>query len=86
MEATKCRTCQHFRQHYILDNQSCRAINCPHCTKSHLKHRRPGQTACPHYTPCPNSALPNRREVIRFLTTDFLQYILQLELPPEKIL
>ena len=85
MENAKCGSCAHFRQHYILDKQSCRAINCGHCSQPRLKHRRPEQAACLHYAPCTDNALPNRREVIHYLTTDFLQYILQLELPPEEI-
>ena len=85
MENTKCGSCTHFRQHYILDRQSCRAISCGHCSQPRLKHRRPEQSACPHYVPCAGNDLPDRREVIHYLTTDFLQYILQLELPPEEI-
>ena len=80
-----CKSCRHFRQHYILDEQSCRSVNCGHCTQPRLKHRRPRQPACAFYAPCDPQALPDRREVIHYLTTDFLQHILQLELPPEEI-
>ena len=85
MGAVKCKTCQHFHQHYILDRQSCRAVNCGHCSHPGLKHRRAEQSACPLYVPRTDTSLPDRREVIHYLTTDFLQYILQLELPPEEI-
>ena len=85
MEAVKCKTCQHFHQHYILDRQSCRAVNCGHCTHPGLKHRKPEQPACSLYAPGTGPDLPDRLEVIHYLTVDLLQYILQLELPPEEI-
>jgi len=47
-----------------------------------LKHRRPDTKACQHYElrPLPR-ALPDKAFVQRFLTTEFLQYILALDLP-----
>ena len=84
MDTPICKTCTHFHPHYTVNEQYCVAIDCGHCCVPRIKHRRPNQQACQHYTSQSQSpALPNRQKVIHFLTTEFLQYILNLELPPE---
>ena len=84
MEKHTCKDCQHFLQHYILDDQNCSAINCGHCVFPQIKHRKPYTTACKHLVLKDHPpSLPNRMEVIRFLTTDILQEIMNLPLPPE---
>lgn len=45
MEENICRQCRHFRQHYVLDDQTCTAICCGHCVFPRLKNRRPGLRA-----------------------------------------
>lgn len=79
-----CGNCIYFRQHYILEVERCTAINCGHCIYPRLKNRKPGSEACANYsartTPL---VLPDREQVIRFLTTEMLQHILDIDLPPE---
>ena len=49
-----------------------------------MKHRKASAKACDHYVRSqePNDC-PDRIKVIRYLTTDILEYIMKLELPPE---
>ena len=83
MESLTCETCVHFIQHYRLEEDSCAAVNCGHCTYPRLKHRKPLTEACIHYAPrLSPPALPDRKKVIYYLTTEVLQYILRYELPP----
>ena len=79
-----CKNCIHYRQHYIMDEQSCTAVDCGHCVYPRTKHRQPKHPACDHYVhrPVP-PALPSREQVVHYLTTELLQYILSLDLPPE---
>lgn len=84
MEQSICKNCIHFRQHYILDKHSCTAVSCGHCVQPRLKHRRPEDKACAHYK-AGTPSLPDREQVVHFLTTEFLQYITSLVLPPEDI-
>lgn len=84
MECQTCKDCTHFFQHYVLDEQSCTAVNCGHCKYPRLKNRAPHTPACEHFAlreaPAP---YPDRDAVTHFLTTEVLQYILRLELPPD---
>lgn len=85
MNEPVCKTCIHYRQHYVLDEQRCTSVNCGHCIYPRVKHREPNTKACQHYdqrTEPPS--LPDRNHVLHFLTTEFLQYILNLDLPPEQ--
>ena len=86
MNEPTCKTCIHYHQHYIVDDQRCVAIKCGHCVYPRLKHREPQNPACAHYeaqtTPPP---LPDREAVTNFLTTELLKYVLSLKLPPEQI-
>lgn len=85
MNLTYCKTCVHYRRHYTLDNQSCTAVDCGHCTYPRTKHRLPEHPACSYFelrTAPP--ALPDRDRVIHYLTTELLQYILSLDLPPRQ--
>lgn len=60
-----CKTCAHYRRHYIIDKERCTAVNCE------------------HYIFRDNDAeIPDREEVISYLTTDFLKGILEKALPP----
>ena len=84
METAYCKECKYFRQHYVLDVQSCTSINCGHCTYPRLKHRTPYHMACQHFQPRELPVpLPDRERVIYFLTEEILQRILSLQLPPE---
>ena len=79
-----CKNCTHFHQHYILSDQHANPIGCGHCSYPRQKKRKPDTPACKHFQaktgPDP---LPNRAEVLHFLTVDAIQRIFQLTLPPE---
>ena len=84
MEHPVCKNCVHFRQHYILDRQSCSAVPCGHCSYPRLKHRHPEADACPFFQAGAHP-LPDRTKVVHYLTTELLDYIMSLELPPEQV-
>jgi len=84
MDSQTRKSCMHFVQHYYLDSKYGAAVDCGHCIHGRFKHRHPGSPACKHYaarTSPPD--LPDRAGMIRYLTTDFLKQLLQMELPPE---
>lgn len=83
MQPLQCSQCVYFHQHYILDSQRCATVHCGHCVQPRLKHRKPDSPACPHFELCTDRDLPDRSRVISYLTTDFLQELLRLHLPPE---
>ena len=83
MEKETCSLCAHFHQHYILDSQRCTTVNCGHCTKPRIKHRKPDAPACAYFAECTDRDLPDRSQVIHFLTTKFLEEVLKKPLPPE---
>ena len=84
MDFPNCKNCEHLHQHYVLDKQSCTAVNCGHCSYPRLKHRKPNTPACTYYLPTDHTEdLPDRAAVINYLTTEMLEHILSLELPPE---
>ena len=84
MNNSTCKNCAHYRQHYIIDEQSCTTVDCGHCIYPRIKHRQPRHPACGHYV-CRTipPALPSRERVVHYLTTELPQYILSLDLPPE---
>lgn len=50
MTEPTCKSCKHFRQHYILFNTNrYDPIPCGHCVYPRLKHRKPGTPACTHF-------------------------------------
>lgn len=84
MTEPRCKTCVHYFRHYILDRQRCTPIDCGHCGYPRIKHREPNHRACDRYElrkEPPN--LPDRDRVIHYLTTEFLQFVLEHALPPE---
>ena len=81
MNTQHCKECCHFYQHYILDEQSCTAINCGHCGHPRLKSRSPHSKACQHFSPRAESApIPATRH---FLTMEILRWVQELGFPPE---
>lgn len=84
MEQPVCKDCTHFRQHFILDEQSCSAVSCGHCAYPRLKYRRPDEKVCPHFQAGAHP-LPDRAKVVHYLTTEILDYVMGLALPPEQI-
>ena len=84
MDSPICQSCFHFHQHYIMDAQRCTAVNCGHCSYPHTKHRNADTKACQNYKARIDPvSLPDRDGVIHFLTTEVLQFVLSLELPPD---
>lgn len=85
MNTLTCKTCSYFRHHYHIDEECYMQIDCGHCIYPRLKHRKPNTKACSYYqhraTP---PLLPNRNQVVYFLTTQILEHILTLPLPPEE--
>ncbi|MBE6958403.1 MAG: hypothetical protein E7447_04550 [Ruminococcaceae bacterium] len=81
MNNTTCKTCGHFRQHYILSEGKFLRIFCGHCTFSGSKTRKPFAKACEHYefAPADVDAFATKE----YLTKELLQYVLHLELLPE---
>ena len=79
-----CKTCTHYRRHYIIHKDRATAVNCGHCVAVRLKKRRPDDAACGHYEYCdPSADLPDRQEVVDYLTVDFLKWVQEKALPPE---
>ena len=84
MASETCQSCKHFTQHYYIDSQYAAPLDCGHCKQGRPKHRKPGTPACKYYAVKTTSPdLPDRAGLIRYLTTDFLKQILQMQLPPE---
>ena len=84
MSEPTCKECSHFHQHYALDQYRAYALACGHCSFPGLKHRQPNKGACKHFAKRSKPPeLPDREEVIHFLTKEILQHILDLEIPPE---
>ena len=83
MKKDQCGRCVYFYQHYILDSPRCATVNCAHCVKPRIKHRKPDTPACEYFQECTDTDLPDRSRVIDFLTTIFLEEILKKVLPPE---
>lgn len=78
-----CKYCVHYRRHYILDKERCNPVNCGHCAYPGIKRREPGTEACVHFEYYEHSLdLPDRQEVISYLTTDFLKEMLEKMVPP----
>ena len=46
-----CKTCIHFRPHYIRSGRRYHEIVDGHCVYPRLKIRRATTPACPHYQP-----------------------------------
>ena len=84
MKEKICKNCVHYRRHYILHKDRCTPVNCGHCIYPGLKNRKPDKAACVHFKFHDNSQeLPDRQEVVNYLTTDFLKGILKMTIPPE---
>ena len=79
-----CKNCVHYQRHYIVIKSLCTPVNCGHCDYPRIKTRKPDTKACAHFQYHNHSEdLPNRQEVVHFLTTEFLKEILKKTLPPE---
>lgn len=81
MEQYLCKDCSHFRQHYILDANSCTAIDCGHCVYPRLKHRHARAPACANFSL--RAAPPPLPATRHFLSAEVLRWLRSLDLPPE---
>lgn len=81
MNDQSCKDCRFFLQHYILDEQSCTAINCGHCTHRRLKHRQPDTPGRSHFLP--RGTPPPMPATKHFLSLELLRWVQSLDFPPE---
>lgn len=81
MDSTTCQTCEHFRQHYTLNEGKFTRVFCGHCTFSGSRTRKPFHKACEHYEFAPPDS--DDFATKKYLTKELLQYVLHLELLPE---
>ena len=44
-----CKTCKHFRQHYVQFGRRYGEVYCGHCVHPRLKSRLPDTPACKHF-------------------------------------
>ena len=85
MNTSVCKNCIHYIRHYIVDKKHYAAINCGHCVYPMLKTRKPNTAACKNFVLREEPlSLPDRNETLHFLTKEVLEYIMSLELPPER--
>jgi len=80
MNPQTCKTCTHYRQHYLYDGERCHTVNCGHCVYPRLKARAPGTKACAHYEPREQPPVP---EIVDFFKPHLLRWALENPLPPE---
>ena len=81
MQEKLCQDCQHYIQHYGLDNQRIFRVFCGHCTASKSKRKRPDTPACPQFAPAPS---PTEAFVTKeYLSKELLKYIMELDLLPD---
>ena len=83
MQQLTCLSCRHFRRHYVLDDSSAMPTTCGHCVAVRLKHRRIDTLACAHFQPREDAPLPDREKILHYLSTEMLDYIRSLPLPPK---
>ena len=83
MEKT-CSMCEHFHQHHYLSGNQAVAVDCGHCVQARMKHRKASARVCADFCERTKpSPAPDRASTIRYLTTEVLERIMALELPPE---
>ena len=81
MDIKLCKECQHFRQHYGIDQKKVFQVYCGHCVLHIRKKKRPDDKVCEEF-------LPRTEKVEAFVSKEYsskalLDYMLQLELLPE---
>ena len=81
MNKETCCSCEHFRQHYGLDDSRLYRLSCGHCTRAVGKRKRPEDKACPKYAP--GRDVTHSFVAQGYLTKVLLHYVLSLPLLPE---
>ena len=82
MEQNTCQDCVHFKQHYHLTERYGFWVDCGHCVFPGIKHRKASAKACERFSEREKPDQPDREKTLRYLTTDILKWIMELELPP----
>lgn len=82
MSDKKCENCQHFMQHYGLCKGTLFKVYCGHCTFTSPRKKLPDAAPCEHFLP--GSGAEEELVTKEYLTKELLQYVLSLELFPEK--
>ncbi len=81
MDKQRCKDCQNFYQHYIFSDGRWRWTSCGHCAVVRVKKRSPYDLACEHFVQ--GAPLEEKFITKEYLYKALLQYVLQLDLPPE---
>ena len=76
-----CKDCQHYLQHYTLDERKIFRVYCGHCTFPRARRKQPDAKACENFVPSPS---PEKAFVSKeYLSKELLRYMLSLDLLPE---
>ena len=78
MNEPTCKNCQHYIQHYSAKGGKFTEVYCGHCTRFHLKRKRPDVKTCEHFLPSPVDVdTPVTKD---YLTKKTLEHFLSLGL------
>ena len=80
MENNCCRECEHFYQHYAMDQRKIFRVYCGHCMLDRARKKRPDTIACEHFVAAPpdEEAFATKE----YLSRELVQYLLNLDLLP----
>ena len=81
MSEQQCKDCEHYLQHYAMDNKKIFQIYCGHCRLSWKKRKRPDDPARPQFSPGTPAEEPFVSK--EYLSKALLEYVLRLDLLPE---
>ena len=81
MEATICKDCRFYVQHYGISGNKFTRVYCGHCTFSRLKRKLPDAKTCEHFLP--GTTGTDSFVTKEYLTKELLHYVLSLDLLPE---
>ncbi len=82
MQQKTCQDCIHFKQHYHLTESHGFMVDCGHCVCPGIKHRKASAKICERFQQREKADRPDRAKTIRYLTTELVQWIMELDLPP----
>ena len=81
MSIETCSQCQHYIQHYGVQNGAIYRLNCGHCRDFHKKRKLPDTKACEHFVFGPGGENSFVRK--EYLSKALLLRVLNMELLPE---
>ena len=81
MSEQQCKDCEHYLQHYGLDNTKIFRVYCGHCRLAWRKRKKPDTPACPQFSPAAPAEEPFASK--EYLSKALLEYVLRLDLLPE---